>query len=247
METLDATFAVASGSIAGREHVRLHRNNQDGVALRVTDEHVVVVVTDGCSSGPSSEVGARLGAAWLAEHCGRLWSLEPDEENLCRAAARGLTEFLAGVARSLCARPETWKPTVNDHLLFTFLVALIGPRRALVFGLGDGLVSVNGKTITLDAGPENAPPYLAYRLVGAWPEPEIHHSGPADAIDTLLIATDGLHELTRRPDLLEALENDPRYEKNPSLLHKRLVLLSQTPGLLQDDATAALIRRRRRP
>ena len=47
----------------GRDHVRVGRNNQDGV-FATRD---VVVVTDGCGSQPHSEVGAQLGARFLGE------------------------------------------------------------------------------------------------------------------------------------------------------------------------------------
>ena len=46
-----------SGTHIGREHVRIGRNNQDGVFTSPQ----VAVVTDGCSSQPQSEVGAQLG------------------------------------------------------------------------------------------------------------------------------------------------------------------------------------------
>jgi hypothetical protein len=237
-------FVAAAGSIVGREHVRLHRNNQDGTAVRVTKECIVAAVTDGCSSGRSSEVGARLGAAWLAEWCPRLWALEPEATCFCRAAALYLAGFLADLGRSLTPSQESWRRIVNDYLLFTFLVAVVGRERTLVFGLGDGVYSVNGKTTVLDAGADNTPPYLGYRLVGRRIEPLVHHSGPTEEIETLLVGTDGLAELGGR---LQELELDPRYEKNPSLLHKRLVLLGEDSRLLRDDATAVLIRRRGLP
>jgi protein phosphatase 2C-like protein len=243
MARLEDRFVVASGSIVGREHVRLHRNNQDGLSVRGTDECIVAVVTDGCSSGRSSEVGARLGAAWLAEWCPLYWRMEPDAECFCRAVALGLAGFLADLGRGLGAgaEQESWRRIVNDHLLFTLLVAVVGRERSLVFGIGDGVFSVNGKASVLEAGPGNAPPYLAYRLVGKAVEPCIHHCGPTEEIKTLLVGTDGLAELEGQ---LEDLEAEARYEKNPSLLHKRLVMLSEGGHLLQDDATAAVIRRR---
>jgi len=58
-------FFVAAGTIIGREHVRLGKNNQDKVIVSVRDDSIVAVVTDGCGSGNSSEVGAALIATWL--------------------------------------------------------------------------------------------------------------------------------------------------------------------------------------
>src|SRR5687767_12676541 len=62
-----SAFHLTTASVLGREHARLFRNNQDGVAARVEDGIAVAVVTDGCGSGTSSEVGARLGARFLAQ------------------------------------------------------------------------------------------------------------------------------------------------------------------------------------
>ena len=67
MTDISTRFFATCGSVTGREHARLGRNNQDGVALAARDGLLVAVVTDGCSSGKWSEVGARLAARWLVE------------------------------------------------------------------------------------------------------------------------------------------------------------------------------------
>jgi hypothetical protein len=265
MGTLAEEFCVAAGTIAGGEHVRLHRNNQDGVALAVADDCIVAAVTDGCSSGASSEVGARLGARWLAEWVPEYRRLEKDDQGLCAVAAEGLTGYLGMLGRGLRPDPGRWLETVNDFLLFTFLVAVIDPERTLVFGLGDGVWSVNGRCTVLDPGPGNAPPYLAYRLAGSALseggarrlEPVLHHAGPTWALRSLLIGTDGVADLAGRalealddgslPGGPEQFERDPRYGRNPSLLQKRLVVLGERNRRLRDDTTMVLVRRRESP
>src|SRR6185436_1203362 len=72
-----AGFAVATGTVTGREHLRLRRNNQDGLAVRVQPARIVAVVCDGCSAGGSNEVGARLGAGWTAAHLPDILDEEP--------------------------------------------------------------------------------------------------------------------------------------------------------------------------
>ncbi|MBI2894191.1 MAG: protein phosphatase 2C domain-containing protein [Deltaproteobacteria bacterium] len=230
--TLAERFVAASGSIVGREHVRLHRNNQDAVAVRAEDDRIVLVVADGCSSAAFSEVGARLGAIWLAAHTPAL--ADRSDEEVMREASDGLAAYLDRVLADLGPAPTA------ELALFTFLVAILEPGRSIVFGVGDGVVSVNGSPTILDPGPCNAPRYLAYGLFPgmAWPAPEIHHSGPTDEIDSLLIGTDGV------ADCLAELSIDAPFEKNPSLLGKQLVVLGERGRKLADDTSVALVRRR---
>jgi hypothetical protein len=119
-----------------------------------------------------------------------------------------------------------------DYLLFGFLCAVVEGERTLVFGIGDGVLSIDGKVTVLDPGPMNAPPYLAYALVGLGDvKPVVHFTGSARSV---VIATDGLAEL--KPDALAELERDPTCFENPSWLGKRLSLLR-----VGDDATMAVL------
>ena len=44
-------FQLAAGSIRGREHLRLERNNQDAYATLRNEQYAIAVVCDGCGSG----------------------------------------------------------------------------------------------------------------------------------------------------------------------------------------------------
>jgi hypothetical protein len=107
----------------------------------------------------------------------------------------------------------------------------------------------------LDAGPENAPDYVAYGVLGKQArEAAIHHVGPTADVRSILIGTDGAGDLMARADDvlpdgscvggLAALEADDRYLKNPSLLQKRLITLAEVHHRLHDDTSIAVIRRR---
>jgi serine/threonine protein phosphatase PrpC len=241
-------FAVATGSITGREHTRVHRNNQDGLAVRVEGQRIVAALCDGCSAGRSSEVGARLAAAWIVANLPRL-SCEPTlaarigerSESLPRGGAerlaRSIEEELLAYLRQIAAGEGA--QFIHDHLLFTILCAIIEPERTLILGLGDGLYSVDGRTNWIDPGADNAPPYLAYRLVDPLlldrPSLEplrVLHEAPS--CDSLVLASDGAASLVLS-------EDDPRWAKNPSLLQKRLNVLEPK---LSDDASVIWIRRR---
>jgi hypothetical protein len=52
----------AAAAVSGARHTRIGRNGQDAAAMWLGTETGAVVVCDGCGSGASSEVGARLGA-----------------------------------------------------------------------------------------------------------------------------------------------------------------------------------------
>lgn len=221
-----------TGSVVGREHVRLGKNNQDGVACATSLDtgRTAVVVTDGCSSGAFSEIGARLGAAWLARIVARAdRDLEP------RAVAE------AAVAR-LCRALAALEVPVADYLLFGFLCAAIDERRAFVFGVGDGVYAVDGEVTALDPGPDNAPPYAAYALVGLEaPPPTVHLSLPASDVRSLVVATDGALDLPADEGLAR-FASDEALARNPSLLEKRLRVLGERRRLLRDDTTVAVLR-----
>jgi hypothetical protein len=244
-----STFLLRAGTVTGREHLRLGRNNQDGAAVLEKDGFAVAVVTDGCGSGPSSEVGARLGARFLARRILTEARRNGLTSELPTRVCEALVSFLFTVARGLDVEGEGLSDDVAQQLLFTFQCAVMDGERALVFGVGDGVVAVDGAVTTLDAGPDNAPSYLAYRLVpqSALPNdfralaatlPVVHHFGPAR---TVALATDGLS--CAAPELL-ALAEDTAVWRNAFLLGRRLNVLAARPGAgLADDATVALLKR----
>jgi hypothetical protein len=87
----------------------------------------------------------------------------------------------------------------------------------------------------IDPGPDNAPPYLAYRLLGRSVAPVVHWVGRPTAIGALWVASDGAVDVTE--DVARVA-----VDRNPSLLQKRLNVLARAPGLF-DDTSIALARR----
>jgi hypothetical protein len=244
-----SSFLLRAGSVIGREHLRLGRNNQDAAVVLERDGFAVGVVTDGCGSGPSSEVGARLGARFLARRILSEARKNGLTSELPTRVCESLVSFLFTVARGLDVEGEALGDDVAHQLLFTFQCAVMDGERALVFGVGDGVVSIDGATRVLEAGPGNAPAYLAYRLVPqarlpldfrahAATAPVLHHFGPASLV---ALATDGLSRAV--PELL-ALCGDDSVWRNPFQLGRALNVLSARPGAsLADDSTVALLKR----
>lgn len=252
-----SSVVAAAGTVVGREHRRVGRDGQDGHATAVRCRLAVAVVTDGCSSGEASEVGARLFAPVLvglvARHARDLDPTDPREAAACLAGAvsadlaRSLRAVLEVVLR---AEPEAAPDdaraaalAVERFLLFGFLAAVLTDELAIVFGIGDGLVVDGDEVTVLDPGPENAPPYAAYALLPRMeaPAPRVHVARRAEDVDCLAVATDGLADLPGAT--LRELAGDARLGKNPSLLGKRLRVLADQ-GAFRDDATVAVLLRR---
>ena len=244
--TLLERFTAAAGSVTGREHRRAERDGQDGHAVVVRPAVVAAIVTDGCSSGARSEIGARLGAGWLAALVEQRFAGVRDADHalaIAGAVTGELVVRLGLLARSLDAAGEVVAARIDESLLFGFLAAVVTPRTTIVFGVGDGIVVVDGEVTSIDPGFDNAPPYVAYGLLdAARAAPVVHFVGPTADVEVVAVATDGLAPVAAT---LASLASDPRYVANPSLLRKRLVVLSDG-GTFSDDATVAVVRRRPR-
>ena len=265
-----ADWECASGTVQGRHHALARRNSQDAMDLRVSEHAFVAVLSDGCGSARHSETGARLLATLLARAL------------LRRAAARepwehdrdidGALEEVLDVLRQLAFMGETPSaPWLAEHLLATVLAVVVTPARAIVFRIGDGIVGVNGRIATVEA-PGNAPSYLAYRLITprallpAVPalSPVVEWEGPSDALESVVLATDGAARLPAAGDdphatLRDWLADDALFAR-PHALGRRLTLLARDEqaidwearvtrrkaGVLDDDTTVLLLRRRAR-
>lgn len=223
-----------TATVIGREHVRLGRNNQDGVFALTRDDLGVVVVTDGCSSQPFSEVGARLGARVLAMLVSRM-DLVPLEA-LPTQAMTALTTWLARFVETV--EGDDPGQVLEAYGLFTVLCAVQRGSEAVVFGSGDGAVVVDERVTRLSSGDDNAPAYLGYRVLGREVPVVVHHLGPARQV---ALCTDGLDGWVTTA--ASALFDDELVWKNPMQLQRRLNVLHATERFT-DDATLALLSRR---
>ncbi|MDY7230229.1 protein phosphatase 2C domain-containing protein [Hyalangium rubrum] len=259
-------FDIAAASVMGREHARAGRNNQDALCVRSRGDVLAAVVTDGCGSAAHSEVGAQLGARCVADVAlavlERGISLEaPEFLETVRAEVLG---FLSSLTSQLGSS------LVGEHLLFTVVGAVVTPSRTLVFSAGDGLWALNGEVHALGPFPHNAPPYLAYGLLSEGAVPlERQALVPTEEVVALMLGTDGAVDLGKLTEARVAETEEPvgplsqywsneRYFQNPDALRRRLTLLGResvradftarrlvrTPGLLADDTTLIVLRRR---
>lgn len=259
-------FDIAAASVIGREHSRAGRNNQDAFCFDSCEQGFAAVVADGCGSGSHSELGAQAGARQVVASALRLLR---DGERVEGSGFLGLLRegslsFLRELARSL------GKGGLQDCLLFTVVGAVVTPEHTLVFSAGDGVWALNGHVHALGPFPGNAPPYLSYGLIPDCSVPFARQAlVPTSEVESLLLGTDGVGDLARLSEALVPEGGDivgplsqfwrePRYFRNPDALRRRLSLLSReavrvdpvshrlvrTPGLLPDDTTLVVLRRR---
>lgn len=257
------TIKAAAAAVTGARHLRTGRNGQDAAVALVRGDIAVAVVCDGCSSGASSEVGARLAAEVFAGSVSegvRRLHLHLSKPSPFEEARRHLVRTLADLLERM---PGDREQLIHDLFLFTIVAAVITPHGAAVWALGDGAYAFGGAeahdgttrdattdTITtheLGPFPDNAPPYLAYDLLGDPREATFATASRA----TVIIATDGA------ADLGTGLERfrEPRLVNHPDALRRELALLARTheridwetrrvvraPAILQDDCAIAIL------
>ena len=227
-------------TVTGARHARLGRNGQDGVAAWSSGDTGCVVVCDGCGSGASSEVGARLGAQLFAR---ALAARIADGVDAFTAAR---TEVVHAIAALVEQMPGDRLVALREHFLFTVVAATLVGDAAIVWAVGDGAYAIDGRTTTLGPFPDNQPPYVAYDLVGA---PPIAHVAMARA-SSIVVATDGAEAV----DL--EMFSAARFVAHPDALRRQLAVLARTvetvdwdarrvvrvPSLLQDDCAIGLLR-----
>ena len=257
MNTIEEAALVVSAVVTGARHVRSARNGQDAAVTLVARDVAVAVVCDGCSSGASSEVGARLGATLVARALiARLVRGERASDPQTWTAVRA--EVVA-MLRSIAADDRNDRNAtdgfVRDHLLFTIVVAAVTRDEAAVWAIGDGAYVVDGETRTLGPFANNEPPYLAYDLYDEARPAHLEILSPATR--TIVIATDGALDLGAAVDGDLGWFAAARFLAHPDALRRQLAILARpqeridwderrvvrTPALLQDDCAIAIVQR----
>jgi hypothetical protein len=239
------TISARAAAVSGARHLRMARNGQDAAATWVGDDAGAIVVCDGCGSGASSEVGARLGAQLvIAAVAARLRRGEPP-----RALWGGVRTQVAALIGQLAeAMPGDRATAIRDHFLFTIVAAAARGDHACVWAIGDGAYATGDQVRVLGPFADNQPPYLAYDLLDM-PQP-----ARLEVIDpragSVAVATDGAAEL----GLAEILDHATLAHGDG--LRRRLAVLARSgeridwearrvvraPAALQDDGAIAVLR-----
>lgn len=242
---MKSLFELAVGSIQGREHLRLAKNNQDAYHTLSNEQYTIAVVCDGCSSGQHSEVGAQIGARLLVDRLAQALSKQLTTENqtIPQAILEQVRQDLLSQIESLIeAMGGNWLQTLKDYFLFTIVGVVITASDLLVFSLGDGAIFINGRELELGSWTNNAPPYLAYGLSCGVPHQDylfqVHSLPPFEEVESILIGTDGVgylikaakQKLPGKQELVGSIEQfwqQDRYFTNPDQVRRRLSLINR--------------------
>ncbi|AFY74303.1 hypothetical protein Syn7502_02300 [Synechococcus sp. PCC 7502] len=263
---------IAGGSITGRNHTVVGKNNQDAYFSISNDQFAIAVVCDGCGSGKDSEVGAKIGVRLVVEEVADQLQIQPQlNQEFWEQVKLNVLEQLQGIAKLLSGNcSEFISQIINDYLLFTIVGVVITPIETVTFSIGDGIVFVNGEVSYAGKFPDNAPPYLAYGLYHAdLIDFHIHDRLPTGEVKSILIGTDGVADLiaaefSHLPKKAECVGSisqfwqDDRYFSNPDQIRRRLSqvnyefikpnwsnrTLTKETGLLPDDTTLIVIRKK---
>jgi hypothetical protein len=123
--TFNDMFALAAGSVQGRDHLWAGKNNQDAFCSAACGQSAVLVVCDGCGSGASSEVGAQIGARALTAaimHAMQTDGFTIDDSDRAGAFLTCMRENLLDALRPLLPRlGSDAAQVVSRYFLFTIV------------------------------------------------------------------------------------------------------------------------------
>ncbi len=243
----NSQIRATGAAVTGARHLRTARNGQDAVAVWIGERQGAVVVCDGCGSGGSSEVGARLGAQLVVALLARelVAGASPAEPTMW---TRVRADVAARIGELAAAMPGERAQIIHEHFLFTVVAAAVAGDSAAVWAIGDGAYAIGARTRELGPFADNQPPYLAYDLL-EMPQVAHHEVISAAGGGTIVVATDGVAELG-----LDAISIE-RSLAHPDALRRRLAVLARgseniewetrrvvrAPAPLQDDGAVAIL------
>ena len=238
--SLREQFNLDSGSVIVRLHVDKNMNNQDNYSHIITDSFISVVVCDGCSASPHSEVGSYITSRYMVQQLwGRfgsyaLYGKLPNKEDLrdmMEEIRLDTSTFLRNIASSL-------GPTMlamQEFALSTATGFVMTPDSTFFFSIGDGMIFFNGEGAELNNRHASQPDMVAYGAMN----PKLLITGvrnpftlspiyPTETVENIIVATDGLEHL-----LAAAGQNYPSTQGSKVEIPSLEELLTMS-GRLQD-------------
>lgn len=226
-------FDIRAGSVIGRDHRKIGKNNQDAYYIAQNDDTLVAIVADGCGdpSSPFSEVGSRIGAKLVAT------TVLQFAKNYECCDQSFFNDVLDSVLRDIVKISDHIDPynegnTLKDMFLFTIVGVIIRKDISVFFTLGDGVIRINGLQIKMSKYDNNAPPYIVYNLMKSSLvafEPtsiiifNIRAVLSTKNLNSFLIGTDGVDYLT---DVSEFWTDSKLFE-NVNAVNNRLAAINR--------------------
>jgi hypothetical protein len=242
-------FELAGGSVTGRSHLRVGKNNQDAYYGVCLEDYSIAVVCDGCGSGNSSEVGAKIGAKLVVSAISKMLK---DHRLPSKEFWEEVRQYILGKLQNLALAMDSngtlFKTIIHHYFLFTIVGVLITKTGVTIFSIGDGVIIINGKIKQLGPFAKNAPPYLAYSLLitqnihpkiddSQW-QFQIQNQLPTNQVKSILIGTDGVIDLIKVAkcnlpghsayvgEISQFWQKDI-YFKKPDMVSRHLYLINQ--------------------
>ena len=252
-------FVTSGASVMGRDHLEKGRNNQDAWAVAMQDDFIALAVADGCSSSPASEVGAHVGARFIVAQAAKVWRKSGivGHEVVADRLILDLVKEIGTLADKMRMPGDSLSLSIGDQFLFTLIFALMDPQQTSVFGIGDGVLVINGFPQILTGQGIRDPIYPAYSLLDPSDlggeavdvRPKLYYQCDTPEIVSIVVGTDGLSQLleensaeSTQAGRLAGLVADGRHLKAPDKLQKALEEGAQGEESLRDDTTMAAVR-----
>lgn len=249
-------FSVASFTATGVLHRWEGTEGQDSSLEQSSNQLLGVAVCDGLSSRPLSKTGSSI----LSHALGRLLRDNAQclgEQSTLRSTpsfgslvCAWLDQELArelGIAASFLARCEATEEDyehLHRYLYTTLLGAIITPDHTVVFGCGDGVLSINGNCFRVASQDRNRPDIVAARLLGqkhsASGELRLLWSGPTTSLDSLVLGTDGTAEVLASRALVHSMS----IPSCVRFINERSVAPAAYSTRPRDDASFVIVRRK---
>lgn len=242
-------WQITGASIPGSDHTMPGKpgwkNNQDALFMHSDDRITIGIVADGCGSGKYSEVGSQIGVRMLGELLVENMLRSPLNLERVRMNLLGQISVLAnsiGVSLSTI---------VGEYFLFSIVGFIITKDVTTVFHCGDGMYSINGEINQIGPFANNAPPYLAYALLGE-SSPDFQVSSfETNSIASIAVGTDGVDYVPDLKNQLAGWVSTDAVFLNPDALRRKFALMNLEriqngiliPGPLSDDTSLVISRR----
>lgn len=257
-------YEITSASMIGTHHsgrrgLAVGKNNQDASGWFQDEQCTVAVVCDGCGSGQHSEFGAHFGVQSLLKAFKQIFS--PRRSSIKNLGPEAL---LSTVFSSVLSDLEDLIQLLSfssiddfkNYLLFSILGCYSTQNSTIIFSYGDGYYGINDRLYRIGPFPDNAPPYLAYKLLDSEDVSINNIEGsfsiekiiPTKSVSHIFLGTDGVEDLISadgnffpgRDQHVPSLKNifkDDHYFTNPDALRRLCSKMNSVRITRQDNSS----------
>lgn len=235
-------------TVPGHKHIKELRNNQDGYSIMRSDDLIIGVITDGCTTSKkysNNEVGAKLFPSLITKVIAD--RIADNEESIITERFWHLVsqDVLTKIGTIADMLPGKKSDIIKDYLLFTIVGFAVYENKVILFNCGDGVYGVNNNLQIIKPSSTELQPYLAYQLTSlddtyllTYCKIKILKIVELEELQSLIIATDGLVDIlslehkiipmTKTPaGQLAQFWNDPKILANPHIAQNKLAAMNK--------------------